>query len=48
MSVPSEQDIQRILAQTDWIKFNQIASYYLRKPVCPLHDGNTLCQYWQS
>lgn len=42
------EEVDSILAKTDWEGFYAQLEWLKRKPSCNPYDGDTLCNYWQS
>jgi hypothetical protein len=43
-----DAQVKRLLEQTDWGLYGRSVSWRVRKPDCPLYDGNHLCDAWKG
>lgn len=42
----SHEEVERILRETDWSDYHRRVSWAVRRPGCPLYDGEHLCPVW--
>lgn len=45
---PTEEDIQRILDNTDWNRWNNLVHWHLQVPRFTVYDGSHFDDAWQS